>query len=367
MNDLTLLGKPLSRCRICYDGKNSAAAAVAQKLQRWLTPLAGKALPICSTPLTDADCIAIEPLLHAAYGEGKLCAIGERVLIQGNDIVGLTEAAAFLVGLLSHAKPPIAAEALCYHATLSPRESYAADAAAFLPCYRHAHSVDPQALTLQEKKNTLNDPKGRPFVIAHRGEHVFYPENSLEGALSAWRGGADSVEVDIQKSADSVWMCMHDSDVTRTTNAGDLLGKNGYPTSPLLCDWTYTQLRSLRLTDAYGALTPFPIPTLEEILRACDGRIFVHLDKAFSVTQDVFPFMEALGIYDCVYLVNHVGITDILTLKDHFAHKGIRLNALIRPRRGQTAEDVLPLLAQNLSHTTPPLRGSHSLRRVVFA
>lgn len=353
--NISLLGKSLACYSILYDSAHAAASTVASYLQKWLRARCGAALPLCTTAPADASGILIRPLPHAAYGEGALCAQNGSILVQGNDVVGLCEAAARLVDVLSNAKTDICAAALDFHTTLPPREAYEKNADGFLPCYHRAQAAPGADLSLAEKHRALNDPTGRPFVIAHRGEHVFYPENSLECALSAWRGGADAVEVDIQKSADGVWVCMHDADVTRTTNAADLLGTAGYPISPRLCDWTLAQLRTLRLTDAYGALTPFPIPTLEEILRACDGRIFLHLDKAFSVAQDIFPFMEQVGVFDCVYLVNHVAIEDILLLKDHFAERGIRLNNLTRPRRsrGQTAPQILPTILENLPHVTP--------------
>jgi hypothetical protein len=159
--------------------------------------------------------------------------------------------------------------------------------------------------------------------------------------------------VDIQKSADGVWMCMHDSDLRRVTNAADLLGSEGYPSSPQLCDWSFAQLRTLRLKDAYGVLTPFVIPTMQEILRACDGRIYVHLDKAFSVTDEIFPVMEALGVYQCVYLVNHIGIHEVLKENLHFAKKGVRLDNLTRPRRGVTVDEVIDTMLKNEGRVTP--------------
>ena len=346
-----LLGRPLADHSIFCDNTCATANAVAQKLQAWILARCGIALPFAGT-LADA-LIVIEPLENAAYGEGRLSVQNGCVRLQGNDIVGLTEAAAMLIGLLSD-MDALDKETLCYHATLQKRTAYAKNADAFLPCYRRVHTSTKER-TLAQKRAVLKDPLGRPFVIAHRGEHVFYPENSLEGAISAWCAGADSVEIDIQKSADGIWMCMHDEDVTRTTNAAELLGKAGYPTSPLLRDWTFAQLRTLCLKDAYGVQTPFPIPTLEEMLRACDGRIFAHLDKAFSVTDDVFPYMEKLGIYDCIYLVNHVSINEILQQKDHFASRSIRLENLTRPRREMTLEKTLPLVLENLSQITPAL------------
>lgn len=354
MDSILLLGVPLSRYTIHCNLSHAAANAAARRLREWLYTHCNADLVLSdSTPAPDDACILIDPDPHAAYGEGALCANGGQVCIRGNDIVGLTEAAAYLTHCLVHGKAT--KTALCYRTKLPERAGYVANAAAFAPCYRHAHPAPHHPLTLAEKRQALRDPAGRLFVIAHRGEHVFYPENSLESALSAWLCGADAVEVDIQKSADGVWMCMHDTDVTRTTNAAALLGKDGYPHSPLLCDWTYAQLRTLRLKDACGTLTPFPIPTLEEIMRACDGRIFMHLDKPFTVAEDVFPYMEALGIYDCVYLVNHVGVNEILRLKDHFADRGIRLESICRPRREMTLAKTLPVLLENLPHVTPAL------------
>ncbi len=349
-----LLGRPLADHSIFCNETCATANAVAQKLHGWILQRFGVNLSITSTAESGAAYILIEPLSHAPYGEGRLSEKGGCVCIQGNDIVGLTEAAAMLVSLLSRTDA-VDTQTLCYHATLPERASYAANADAFAPCYRHAYICPTKERTLAQKRDVLQNPAGRPFVIAHRGEHVFYPENSLEGAISAWHGGADAVEVDIQKSADGVWVCMHDENVTRTTNAADLLGKQGYPTSPMLRDWTLAQLRTLCLKDAYGVQTPFPIPTLEEILLACDGRIFVHLDKAFSVTEEIFPYMEELGVFDCIYLVNHVSIADILQHKDHFAKRGVRLENLCRPRREMTLEKTLPLMLENLPHITPAL------------
>ena len=354
MKTRSLFGRPISERQSLGDQSCATAFAVAQKLRGWIDKRFGAEPAIISTGTPDSGCIVIAPLPNAAYGEGVLRIEDGVLYVQGNDIVGLTEAAALLVSLLAH--PDELAEGAYRRCTPLPaRADYVADAAAFFPCYRNAYTAPVKERTLTEKQAVLRDPLGRPFVIAHRGEHIFYPENSLEGAISAWYGGADAVEVDIQKSADGIWMCMHDEDVTHTTNAAELLGKEGYPLSPLLRDWSFAQLRTLRLKDAYGVQTPFLIPTLEEILRACDGRIFAHLDKAFSVTEDIFPLLERLGIYECVYLVNHVDIQDILHLKDNFAHRGIRLENLTRPRREMTLEKTLPILLEHLPHVTPTL------------
>ena len=351
MKNIELLGMPLSRYQILYEGAHPATSEAAARLQKQLKKRCNVSLSLVKKQEKDGTYIRF-CALGRQYGEGELYLCGKNILICGDDVVGLSATLSHLIACLSKGDE-VTADMLCRKTALQPREVYAADPDAFLPCHRGMYALTVEPRTLAQKRAVLKDPTGRPFVIAHRGEHIFYPENSLESTISAWHGGADAVEIDIQKSADGIWMCMHDTDVTRTTNAKELLGTSGYPTSPLLCDWTYAQLRTLRLKDANGTQTPFLIPTLEEMLRVCDGRIYAHLDKAFSLTEDIFPYIEKLGIFDCVYLVNHVNIHDILLHKDHFSSRGIRLDNLLRPRREMTLEKSFPLLLENLSHLTP--------------
>ena len=61
------------------------------------------------------------------------------------------------------------------------------------------------------------------FVVAHRGEHLHHPENSLAGLRAAAEMGADLVEIDVRHTADDVVVVMHDADVNRTTDgSGDV-------------------------------------------------------------------------------------------------------------------------------------------------
>ncbi|MFH5821720.1 glycerophosphodiester phosphodiesterase [Georgenia sp. AZ-5] len=56
-----------------------------------------------------------------------------------------------------------------------------------------------------------------PLVVAHRGNSSVAPENTLAALESAWRAGADLVEVDLQLTADGVAVVIHDDEVDRTT------------------------------------------------------------------------------------------------------------------------------------------------------
>lgn len=54
------------------------------------------------------------------------------------------------------------------------------------------------------------------FFIAHRGDSYVAPENTVASAKSAWKAGADAVEIDIHLSKDNRIMVIHDHDTKRT-------------------------------------------------------------------------------------------------------------------------------------------------------
>lgn len=104
-----------------------------------------------------------------------------------------------------------------------------------------------------------------PFiVIAHRGNHVNAPENSIQSLQDAIWAGADYVEVDIRTTQDGHLVIMHDATVNRTTN-----GKGK------VAEMTLSQFKTLQLhNDPTGQ---FP-PTFEEILKKAQGKINLYLD-----------------------------------------------------------------------------------------
>ncbi|WP_240645733.1 glycerophosphodiester phosphodiesterase family protein [Georgenia sp. SYP-B2076] len=60
--------------------------------------------------------------------------------------------------------------------------------------------------------------RAAPLVIAHRGNSSVAPENTLVALESAWRAGADMVEIDLQLTRDGVAVVIHDDTVDRTTD-----------------------------------------------------------------------------------------------------------------------------------------------------
>ncbi|MBS7526441.1 glycerophosphodiester phosphodiesterase [Fusibacter paucivorans] len=86
-------------------------------------------------------------------------------------------------------------------------------------------------------------------VIAHRGAHEHYTENTLEAFELALEQGADGIELDVHFSKDGVLMVYHDFELSRLT-----------PVKGLISDYTCDTLQSIML---WGHSK---IPTLEEVL-----------------------------------------------------------------------------------------------------
>jgi glycerophosphoryl diester phosphodiesterase len=86
-------------------------------------------------------------------------------------------------------------------------------------------------------------------VIAHRGAHEHYTENTLEAFELALEQGADGIELDVHYAKDGVLMVYHDFELSRLT-----------PVKGLVSDYTCDTLQSIML---WGHSK---IPTLEEVL-----------------------------------------------------------------------------------------------------
>ena len=186
-------------------------------------------------------------------------------------------------------------------------EDYLADPSLFVPVWADEREVPAEMLDFEEKYASFMNPNGRLMSDAHRGEHKYYPEASIEAFLSAILAGIDIVEVDVAVTQDNVLVVMHDETISRTTNV-ELLRKQGVaglPESNYVSDWTLAQLRRLRLMSTDGTeVTNYVIPTLEEVIMICNERCFITLDKdnRFEWYNDIIPLIEKHNAWRTVML-----------------------------------------------------------------
>jgi glycerophosphoryl diester phosphodiesterase len=122
-------------------------------------------------------------------------------------------------------------------------------------------------------------------VIAHRGEHLHHPENTMPAFEEAVRVGADYIEVDVRTTVDGALFLMHDAQVNRTTNGtGDI------------ARMTFDAVRSL---DAGGGAK---VPTFDEVLDYARGRIGVYVDVKQVSATDLVEHIVGHGMTDHVVI-----------------------------------------------------------------
>ena len=190
------------------------------------------------------------------------------------------------------ASSEISLESCALSYTLPDRSEYINDITKLALHWELNFDVPEWMLDFDEKYRALNDGNGRLMSCMHRGDMVYYPENSLEGVISSIMMGGDMIEIDPRKTKDGVLILMHDDTLDRTTNVTELAGKNGLPASTKVSDWTYEQLLQLNLKEANGGVnakvTPYKIPTLDEIFKVCANRIFIRLDVKADENGTIF-------------------------------------------------------------------------------
>lgn len=193
------------------------------------------------------------------------------------------------------------------------------DIDSFVPAWKDIFTPAPGMLDFEEKWAAFHDPNGRLMVCAHRGDiNIYYPENSLEGFLSAILAGADMLEADLQTTADGHIVIMHDSTLTRTTNLTALrcAGESWMPASDHIRDWTLEQIRSLRLITSAGACTDYAVPTLRELLTLAKDRVFVTLDKTDCFRwEDVYELICEYQAFRTVLIPYNYPLETVLAIQ----------------------------------------------------
>jgi glycerophosphoryl diester phosphodiesterase len=181
------------------------------------------------------------------------------------------------------------------------------------------------------------DPTCRtPQVSGHRGAGGQLGKIAPEDTLAAYRAGialgVDYVETDPRPTADGVLVNIHDDTVDRTTNGSGTVDQ-----------MTYDQVSALAIeaSSLAGDFSCEKVPTLEEILETCKGRVVVLVDAnktdrvdllvaaiqntdaidwAVFDTSSVDKIDEALALEPSLHTMIRVDSTDQASMQlDHFA------------------------------------------------
>lgn len=129
-------------------------------------------------------------------------------------------------------------------------------------------------------------PRHAFTVIAHRGDHVIYPENTLAAYNEAIKNGVDYVEIDLRTTKDGQLVSMHDATVDRMT---DGKGK--------VSDLTLAEIEALHVKSKDSTdKAIYRVPTFEEILTLCKGKIYIYIDYKQADAAQTYSVLKAYGM-----------------------------------------------------------------------
>ncbi|MGE5670036.1 MAG: glycerophosphodiester phosphodiesterase [Fibrobacterota bacterium] len=116
-------------------------------------------------------------------------------------------------------------------------------------------------------------------IIAHRGFHDIYHENTIGAFMRAIDSGADFIEFDIRKTVDNKLIAFHDPVL--------LFDQKEFP----IDQCSYSELHVL------AKKQNIEIPTVKNIFEVCAGQL--GFDIEFKVDQCVDETMEYIRTFEC--------------------------------------------------------------------
>lgn len=136
------------------------------------------------------------------------------------------------------------------------------------------------------------DDSKRIKVIAHRGEHLHHPENTMPAFQAAIDAGADYFELDVRTTSDKKFVIMHDKTLDRTTNgAGEVK------------DHTFDEIRALDAGAKFSqAFAGTKVPTLDEAFDLAHGKINVYVDTKEADAQQLVDTIVRHDMQDHVVI-----------------------------------------------------------------
>ena len=189
----------------------------------------------------------------------------------------------------------------------------------------------------------LNCPN-KPKMIAHRGVSKLEKENTAAAFIAAGNRSYYGIETDIRKTADGVFVCLHDANVSRVGIDDINVEKS-----------TYDTVRKIQLCGISGEKdrNGICIPTLQEYIQICkhyEKAAIVELKRTFSKDQltEIYNIIrEADWLDQTIFLLFGLDIYSGTILENLFLLReidpGIKAQYLLSPtyfKDGGTAQSL---------------------------
>jgi len=186
--------------------------------------------------------------------------------------------------------------------------------------------------------------KIKPYVMAHRGNSISCPENTLAAFRRAFDEGADLLETDLHVTAEGIFVCIHDPTLDRTTLSTGRVE-----------DMTLDQVKE---ASAYYGRSEFAderIPTLAETLKIippnCALALELKTDKFLDseVARKLLVEVDAAGMRErTVVLSFHLNrVQSVKAVAPDIPTGFITLNRLIPKPGAELLGPFWPILLLN--------------------
>ncbi len=143
--------------------------------------------------------------------------------------------------------------------------------------------------------------ENRLLCISYRGDTASYPENSVEGVLSAFRKGADMVSVSIAQTKDGVLVLAENESLGNICDAPfESIG-----------DAAYDELSSYSLYNNRGELTEYKLSRLAQLLEKTEADDLIIVDADWQHRDGVYKTAEDCNSLSRVYLRTKEGAKNI--------------------------------------------------------
>lgn len=120
---------------------------------------------------------------------------------------------------------------------------------------------------MHNQRKLILPQRMKPYLMAHRGNKVDCPENTLAAFQRALLDGSDIIETDLHLSADDHLICIHDPTLDRTTDG-----------SGAISELTLDQIKGVSASYGRAEYDAEKVPTLPELLEILPQGIGLALE-----------------------------------------------------------------------------------------
>lgn len=154
-------------------------------------------------------------------------------------------------------------------------------------------------------KGKFRKSKNGTYVIAHRGAHNGIPENTIAAYQQAIDLGCDFVEIDVRTTKDGKFVSVHNPDINHYVTGGKGQVK----------DMTLEELGKLDVGEKVGSQWKNTrIPTFEEILKLCKGKIGIYLDLKDAPVDELMKIIRKFDMEDDI--VWYISASSLMQMPD---------------------------------------------------